>query len=33
MNNNFSNFNNRFTNKNYTVPNISGDAQQPQQQQ
>ena len=33
MNNNFSDFNSRFQNKNYTVPDISGDTQQPQQQQ
>ena len=33
MNNNFSDFNSRFKNKNYTVPDISGDTQQPPQQQ
>ena len=33
MNNNFSDFNSRFQNKNYTVPDISGNTQQPPQQQ
>ena len=33
MNNNFSDFNSRFQNKNYTVPDISGDTQQQPQQQ
>ena len=33
MNNNFSDFNSRFKNKNYTVPDISGDTQQQPQQQ